>query len=310
MTVDPLERLVQTAVAEDRLRVVYQPCVRLADDDPVAVEALLRMDDGEGGVIRPDVFIPVAERLGAIFGMGAHVMAVACEQVAWWKEKLPQEAEFVVAINLSPRQLTDPCLVDTFETARGRLDPSAIVLELTEHLPPPARAEERSLLHTLRERGYHLALDDFGSGHASARVLRQLPFDGVKLDRSWTARLGRPDTAGDLARSLMLLALRSGRKVMAEGIETEQDRAAVAALGCSFGQGYLWSRPLLAADMTGWLAVHAGLVEDGPVASDRVRPFRSAKVGQVGPARRQGTVRQPCRDADPGPSDSRVSGWL
>lgn len=285
MTVNPkLARLVRTAVAEERLRVHYQPCVRLADGSPVAVEALLRMDDGEGGTVMPDVFIPVAESSGAIGGMGLHVLAAACEQMAWWKDRLPRDAELVVAINLSPRQLTDPCLVEAFESARGRLAPSAIVVELTEHQPTPSRPEELSLLHELCARGYHLFLDDFGTGHASARSLRELPFDGVKLDRSWTSRLSRGDAAGDLARSLASLALRSGRKVVVEGIETEQGRDAAAALGCLFGQGYLWSRPLPAEDMTRWLTAHAGLVADPPAATRR--------------------------DVAPTAADSRVSGTL
>lgn len=277
---------------------VYQPCVRVADGVPVGVEALLRMVDDEGGVVGPDVFIPVAEGNGAIVEMGAHVLQVACEQVAWWKDRLPAGRDFVAGVNLSPRQLLDPWLFETIEAARGRLDPSAVVLELTEHLPPPSRPEELSLLDALRARGYHLALDDFGTGHASSRTLRELPFDTVKLDRSWTARLCRVDAAGDLARSLARMAVRSGCTVIVEGIETPADRRAAEAFDCPLGQGYLWSRPLPADELTDWLEVNGGLVWGGPAEQPWTEPSRS------------GRARQPGRDVAPSPSESRVSGRL
>lgn len=279
---DRLRLLVSTAVAEDRLRVVYQPVVRLFDGAPVGVEALLRMHDVDGGLVMPDDFIPVAERTGAIVGMGAFVLAAACEQVVWWKRRLPPDRDFAAGINLSPRQLQDPFLLDRVESGRAGLDPSAIVLELTESLPPPSSARELAVLQELRHRGFHLALDDFGTGHASSRTLRLLPFDNVKLDRSWTARLGRSDAAGELARSLAATAVRSGCNVIVEGIETLDDQDAARALGCDLGQGYLWSRPVPADELTGWLASHGGLVH------------RAAD--------------QPCSDVAASPWDNRVSG--
>ncbi len=279
---DRLGLLISTAVAEDRLRVVYQPVVRLADGVPVGVEALLRMYDDHGGLVMPDTFIPVAERTGAIVGMGAFVLATACEQVAWWKQRLPRDADFAAGINVSPRQLQDPCLLDTIESARGDLDPSVVVLELTESLPPPSSPTELTVLRQLRHRGFHLSLDDFGTGHASARTLRSLPFDNVKLDRSWTARLGRSDAAGELARSLTSTALRSGCNVVVEGIETLAHRDVAGALGCKLGQGYLWSRPVPADELTRWLAVQGGLVDQDPA--------------------------QPGSDVAPSPWDNRVSG--
>ncbi len=297
MTTDArLARLVETAVVEDRLRVVFQPCVRLSDGVPVGVEALLRMVDDEGAVVMPDAFIPVAEGSGAIVGMGAHVLAVACEQVSWWKDRLPVGVDFVAGVNLSPRQLKEPQLLEVLEAARGRLDPSAIVLELTEHLPPPSRPEELALLDALRAQGFHLALDDFGTGHASARTLRELPFDTVKLDRSWTARLCRTDAAGDLARSLAATAVRSGCTVVVEGIETPEDSRAAEALGCSLGQGFRWSRPVPAAAITAYLARYGGLIEDAPVAG----PFWSGRAYQP--------EIDPGNDVDPRLSASRASG--
>jgi diguanylate cyclase (GGDEF)-like protein/PAS domain S-box-containing protein len=247
-----IAELLATAEQEDRLDLVYQPVVDLTTGRTVGAEALLRMRSRTGSVIGPDAFIPVAEATGDIHALGAWVLERACAQAAQWKAALPPGAEFGMGVNLSPRQLDDPRLLDRLDAAlqSSGLDPDALVIELTERLLTADTDEVRRTLDGVRARGVHLACDDFGSGYASLRYLDELPIDLIKIDRSWTALLAGEGASSRLALGVLRLAQTSGLVVVAEGVETEVERDALRAEGCRLAQGYLFSRPDSAARLT------------------------------------------------------------
>jgi diguanylate cyclase (GGDEF)-like protein len=246
-----IAELLATAEEEDRLDLCYQPVVDLTSGATVGVEALLRMRTRSGNVVGPDAFVPVAEATGDIHALGEWVLRRTCAQAAAWKSALPPGTEFGLGVNLSPRQLDDPGLLDRLDRAleEAGLEPSALVLEITERLLTADTDEVRRTLSGVRDRGVHLACDDFGSGYASLRYLDELPVDIIKIDRSWTTRLAQEGPRTRLARGVLRLATTTGLIVIAEGIETEAERAAVLAEDCRLGQGYLFSRPVPASEI-------------------------------------------------------------
>ena len=256
-----LQRLVRTAVARDRLRVVYQPLFDLRSGEVVGAEALLRLVDPSGSTVPPDVFIPVAEETGAIHELGAWVLHTAAAQTDAWKRGLPDGAEFCIGVNLSPRQLEDPGLAQRVraEVAAAGLSPAAVVLELTEQLMTEDTAAAQRTLQSVREWGAHIAIDDFGTGYASLAYLLEFPVDVLKLDRSLTARLGAPGQVGRVASGIARLTTGVGLVGIVEGIETEAEREQALAHGFTLGQGYLMSRPLEVPAFTSLLLERAAV---------------------------------------------------
>jgi diguanylate cyclase (GGDEF)-like protein/PAS domain S-box-containing protein len=252
-----IAELLSTAEQEGRLDVLYQPVVDLRTGATVGTEALLRMRSRSGSVVGPDAFVPVAEATGDIHALGEWVLRRTCAQAAAWKALLPAGADFALGVNLSPRQLDDPDLLDRVDRALedAGLDPAALVLEITERLLTADTDEVRRTLAGVRERGIHLACDDFGSGYASLRYLDELPVDLIKIDRSWTQRLHVEGRGGRLSRSVLRFATTTGLVVVAEGIETAVEREAVLREDCTLGQGYLFARPLPADEMTARLGL-------------------------------------------------------
>ena len=256
---DGLGALVRTAVAADRLHVLYQPLCDLRTGRVLGAEALLRLRDPAGLVVPPDVFIPVAEQTGAIHEIGTWVLATAAAQCAVWKRALPAGADFCMGVNVSPRQLDDRGLAHRVaaEVLAAGLAPDALVLELTERLLTADTAAAARTLDELREWGAHVAVDDFGSGYASLAYLLELPVDVLKLDRSLTRRLGALGQPGRVASAVARLTTGVGMVGIVEGIETEAEREQALAHGFVLGQGYLLARPLEPAAFTALLAAQA-----------------------------------------------------
>ncbi|HEV7209363.1 MAG TPA: GGDEF domain-containing phosphodiesterase, partial [Mycobacteriales bacterium] len=260
-TQDPFTELVASALHEQRLQVDYQPVVELNEGRIIGVEALLRMRDRNGRVVMPDTFIPLAEATGDIHEFGSWILMEAARQTQIWKRQLPADADFCLGVNLSPRQVDDPHLLDRVDEAlaASRLDPSALALELTERIPIGNSTAGRRNLHEIRDRGVHLACDDFGAGHAGPQQIHELPFDIIKIDRMWTSRLALEDGPPTrLARGILRLAKATELVVIAEGVETERERLALLAEGCQLAQGYLFSRPQAPADITAYLRAQGG----------------------------------------------------
>ena len=236
------------AIDEGELRLHYQPIVRASDGSLAALEALVRWEDPEEGLIPPGAFIPVAEETGLIDGIGAWVVEALCRQaVAWAAEGFKPRLNF----NLSPRQLRRADLVGSIaaQIASHRLDPAQFCAELTETALLSDARRQRSLLTELNEAGLAIAIDDFGAGHSSLGRLRDLPVQVLKVDRSFLARV--PEDAGSAAivAAVLDLGRALGMTTVVEGVEQPEQLAFLRAHDCPLVQGYLTGRPVAAEQL-------------------------------------------------------------
>ena len=245
-----LELDLRLAIERDELRVFYQPLVDLRSGRTLGHEALVRWEHPSRGLLSPLSFIPLAEETGLILPIGDVVLAEACRQARAWQCADPRLADLVVSVNLSARQFAQPDLsarIATVLTETG-LPPATLELEITESLAMSDAEATGVTLRTLHELGVRVALDDFGTGYSSLAYLSQLPLDVIKIDRSFVA--GLQDSPANLAivRAVLGLAQGLGMAVTAEGIEREDQLAALRDAGCDRGQGFLFARPLPAAE--------------------------------------------------------------
>jgi|GEM_PF-827963 len=237
-----LARDLRRAAKDGEIRPYFQPIVRLPDEVPVSFEALARWKRPDGTFVPPNVFIPLAEETGQILDIGAGILEATCAFLEDVRERTGSDL-VTVKVNVSGGQLCQPVFVDQVRDAleRHSLTGRSLCLELTESqaiLVDPAVELE---LHRLKELGVDLAIDDFGTGYSNFAYLTQLPIDTLKLDRSMIA-----DLHDDLRRTAVVQAILSLSRtlsfsVIAEGVESEIERDALVGLGCSFGQGFLWS---------------------------------------------------------------------
>ncbi len=235
-----LERRLRAAIEQDELHLVYQPQV---DREGVraSVEALLRWHPVGSEPIEPDVFVPLAEEIGLIRGIGAWVLRRACEQAATWATA---GTPLRVCVNLSPAQLADAGIVGVVATTlhEAGLPASLLELELTATAIMDQRATVIPILHELRALGVRVSLDDFGTGYSSLARLRHLPLDALKIDASFVAELG--DGFGTaIVQTIVELAHTLGLEATAEGVETAEQQSILSSLGCDRQQGYLIGRP-------------------------------------------------------------------
>jgi diguanylate cyclase (GGDEF)-like protein len=238
------------ALDSGQLRLAFQPVVELPSRRIVGAEALLRWEHPEKGLVAAGEFIHVAEESGLVVPLGNWALEAACAEASRWRQRTSGAEPPWIAVNLSPRQLGQPRLAGTIAEllARYGLAPSALVLEVTEHVLLDDAETPRATLAALRALGVQLVLDDFGTGYASLAYLRRLPLQGLKVDRSFVRGLGidPEDTAiveavGGIARGMNL-------QLIAEGVETERQVSELIALGCPRAQGYLFSRPVPGED--------------------------------------------------------------
>ena len=233
----------RAALAEDRLRLHYQPIIDLTSGAAVGVEALLRLDDPDRGLLGPAPFVAAAEESGLIVPVGRWVLEQACREAASWDRAGGGMAK--VSVNLSARQLNRPDLVDTVVAVleRSELRPDRLVLELTETALGEAGETTIQQLVRLRGLGINLAIDDFGTGWSSLTYLRQFPVTSLKVDRSFVA--GLVNDSGD--RAIVTAVIRLGQALdlttVAEGVETQEQLEALRELGCEQAQGYHLGRP-------------------------------------------------------------------
>ena len=231
---------------EGRMWVAYQPYYRLPGRHIAGVEALVRWEHPERGLVPPAEFIPVAEESGLVVPLGAQVLRVACDQVARWQRDTGHTG-LRLTVNVSARQMATPDFVDTVHeilTETG-LHPDSLGLEITERLllaETPGTALTIELLQAL---GVRLLLDDFGTGYSSLRYLQRYPLDGLKVDRAFVAGLGDAgDGDGAIVEAIVGMARALGMGVIPEGVETDGQLERLAALGCDHAQGFLLSKPL------------------------------------------------------------------
>ncbi|WP_432523476.1 putative bifunctional diguanylate cyclase/phosphodiesterase [Kineococcus sp. SYSU DK006] len=242
-----LEADLACAAPAGQLVLHYQPTVRLADGCTTGVEALVRWQHPQRGLLLPDRFIALAEASGAIEAVGSWVLRQACAQTARWRAG--GHGELTVAVNLSVAQLR-PGLADEVRRVlhQSGLPAQALVLEITETVLVREGEQARQVLAALRTHGVRIAVDDFGTGYSSLAYLRQLPVDVLKVDRSFVQSMSQgEDTA--LVRTIIGLAEALGLETVAEGVESAEDAQVLHELGCQLAQGYHWSRPVPAAQL-------------------------------------------------------------
>jgi predicted signal transduction protein with EAL and GGDEF domain len=243
------------ALAEDQLLLHYQPIVDLVTSATVGLEGLVRWEHPRRGLLGPDHFLPAAEASGLIVPIGYRVVEIACETLS------TLESPLTLAVNLSPRELAQPDLVDRIcATLRNAgADPSRLCLEITESALLEDADRAMATLGLLKDAGVLLAIDDFGTGYSSLSYLDQLPVDIVKIDRSFVAKLGHASEGADIIDAIIRMTLALGLEVVAEGIESPEQAAALLRLGCTKGQGFLYSAPAARVDGAG---IHAATVGD------------------------------------------------
>ena len=254
-----LSRDLRAATAAGSLDVAYQPIVRTADGLVTGVEALLRWTHPVLGQVPALTAVALAERDGLIHEMGAWVLQRACHDRVRWLREHP-ERPLDMSVNVSVRQLMARDFRDTVAAvlAATGMDPTALVLEITEGILLSDTERASTVLADLRAQGVRLALDDFGTGYSSLSYLRQFPVDIVKIDQGFTATVGREPVTGAIVAAITQLAHVLGMTVTAEGVETQQQRDELVSIGCEAAQGYHYARPMSGADVCAQLAVMPG----------------------------------------------------
>jgi predicted signal transduction protein with EAL and GGDEF domain len=233
----------RTALKEDQFEIFYQPVVNAGSGQLVQFEGLLRWNHHSLGSIAPGRFIPIAEESRLIVPIGEMVLRRACVEAKRWPSQVR------LAVNLSPVQFAGRSLVGVVESSLrdANLDPSRLELEITEGALLRDREQVSAILKELRGLGVTVALDDFGTGYASLSYLRQLPFDKIKIDRSFITDLNARGDAVPIIETVVSLATNLGMTTTAEGVETAEQWRRLSAIGCTFVQGYLFDRPQSAA---------------------------------------------------------------
>ncbi len=250
------ETALRHALERGELRVVYQPVLHLATAMVLGVEALVRWQHPERGLLQAEEFVPLAEETGLILPIGRWLRAVACRQVHDWRIRYPSDLALRLSLNLSPREFRQPALVadlDRLLRTTG-LPPDGLTLEVTESTAIADADEAIAAMCGLKDLGVRLAIDDFGTGCASLGALKRFPVDELKVDRSFVAGLGQQQEDTAIVRSTIGVAKALGLRVTAEGVETRDQVDQLRELGCDSGQGFFFAPPLATAELDTFLS--------------------------------------------------------
>ena len=248
-----LELDLRRALQEGRLQLHYQPQVALRDGRLIGVEALMRWPDPQRGLVPPDRFIPLAEQCGLINELDAWALSTACAQMAAWRAQglaVPN-----VAVNASARRFTQDDIAAEVATLlqRHRIDAASLTIEITERLLLDDNPRARAQLEQLHRMGVRLSVDDFGTGYSSLSYLKRLPLSEIQLDRSFVRDLETDPDDRALAGAVIGIGRALGLAVVAEGVETEAQRALLEQAQCHAVQGWLFARPMPAGQLASWL---------------------------------------------------------
>lgn len=251
MHTDALERLrletdLRRAVEAGEFLLHYQPVVSLRTGRVTGLEALIRWQHPERGLVHPADFIPIAEETGLIVPIGKWVLLEACERIKAWQVAYPRKEPLTMGVNLSVKQFAQPDLIDQIKTAieTTGVAPRSLQLEITESSIIDKGRAAISILSRIRELGPQVYLDDFGTGYSSLSYLHGLPIDAIKIDRAFVSSMDTDDKNLRLVRTILTLAEIVGVRAEAEGISTSEQLRELRALNCEQGQGYLFSAPI------------------------------------------------------------------
>jgi len=249
-----LETDLRRAIERQEFMVVYQPIMSLEKGALCGFEALIRWPHPERGLISPMDFIPVAEETGMIVQIGEWVLSEACRQMCRWQQMFPSDPPIFMSVNLSVRQFSQHNLIDKVVTIleKTKLTPTSLKLEITESAVMENVETAISLLNQLRDLGVQLAMDDFGTGYSSLSYLHRFPINTLKIDRSFITRMTENNENAEIVRTISGLAQNLGMDVVAEGVETSEQLEILRGLGCKYGQGYFFSKPLGASEVEGF----------------------------------------------------------
>jgi diguanylate cyclase (GGDEF)-like protein/PAS domain S-box-containing protein len=240
-----MEQDLRRALPAGEFELHYQPVVNLASKEISGFEALIRWNHPTKGTISPATFIPLAEEIGFIVPMGAWVIRQACATAAQWPEHLH------VAVNISAIQFRSPGLMEVIvgALAASGLSPTRLEIEITESVLLHNKEATLAVLHQLRALGIRIAMDDFGTGYSSLTYLQSFPFDKIKIDRSFVKNITENSSSLNIVRAVAALANGMGMTATAEGVETAEQLHSIASEGCTEMQGFLFSKPLPAAEI-------------------------------------------------------------
>ncbi|MBV8490737.1 MAG: EAL domain-containing protein, partial [Candidatus Eremiobacteraeota bacterium] len=242
---------IRQALERNEFRLLYQPIVSIVDGTPVGCEALLRWDHPAEGVMSPTEFMPIAEQTGLATPIGRFVVNTACEQLSQWRRNRSGRMEFTMHVNVSAAELDDSdferALVQAVE--HHGLSPEDLTVEITESVVLDSGTRANITLERIRDRGFKICIDDFGTGYSSLRYLQQFKVDAIKIDRGFVSGSDGELASEPIVRTLMTLAEAFDVRVVAEGVETVRQREILRNAGCRLAQGYLYARPISAAEM-------------------------------------------------------------
>jgi len=282
-----VENALHRALDRGEFRVFYQPAVDLQTGDLVGVESLVRWQHPERGLVGPDQFIALTEETGLIVPLGSWVLREACRQWKQWEESGTPTPR--ISVNLSARQLGQPDLVDVVVDALDEtgMDPSRLSLEITESTVLEDTESALGTLEALRMQGVRISLDDFGTGYASLALLKRLPVDELKVDRSFVKGLGRDPQDSPIVSTVVGLAGALGLVAIAEGVETTAQVEELRRIGCRYAQGFYFARPQPPERMTTLLGGRLDVSAATTATAPELDPSRSRRVVGSGRGRRR-----------------------
>ncbi|HEX8751637.1 MAG TPA: GGDEF domain-containing response regulator, partial [Nitrospira sp.] len=251
-----LEADLRQAVEHKEFRLVYQPIVDLKEGRIAGFESLLRWQHPEHGLTRPDGFLGIATELGLMKGIGEWSLREACRQLRVWQDEFPRLRPLTMSVNFSIQHFVQEHLTRVIRDVltESGIDASSLKIEITESEMMQNPEAVTKVLTEIKSQQVDTCLDDFGTGYSSLSHLQQLPIEFLKVDQSFVRRLGADDDALAIVKTIIALAHQLGRQVIAEGVETAEHLAILRSLGCEYGQGYLFAKPLLPDDVQPVLA--------------------------------------------------------
>lgn len=243
-----LETDLRRAVEREEFAVHYQPIVSLRSGKIVGHEALLRWEHPERGMVSPEEFVPLAEEMGLIVPIGTFVLREACHRTALWRAAFPNLRPLRVSVNLSAIQVTQPGLVETVRSTlrENGLDGRDLHMELTESAITREPEAAAAALSGLQSLGVRIHIDDFGTGYSSLSLLHRFTVDALKIDRAFVGRMDVGSKDAEIVQTVATLAHSLGMEVIAEGVDTPERLRILRKMGCEYGQGYLFSKPVSA----------------------------------------------------------------
>ncbi len=240
------------AIANGELELYYQPFVDMKVGDIIGAEALIRWNDGDGKVIPPFHFIPLAEETGLILPMGDWIIEDGFRQAAKWNKELGKK--FIISINVSPRQFMEQDLLAICKKQLDKWGDLPIKLEITETSIMENPDKSRTILNNLRQLGLSPSMDDFGTGYSSLSTLHEFPFNTLKIDQSFVSRLTNDEGAREIVQAIIVMAHALALDVVAEGIETKEELMILREMNCDIGQGYYFAKPITVSEFDALLA--------------------------------------------------------